>query len=103
MTPEEIAAADEVVAELEERLAKLRDRKDPGFRRERQADGSEAVFFHVNDTAITWWSGKLMVSYEKCRVLTMTGRMVDYVEIDGLNKALAIVRQRQILDDLAQV
>lgn len=103
MNPEDIAAADEVVVELEERLAKLRDRKDPDFHRQRQPDGSEAVLFHVDDTAITWWSGKLMASWKKRRVLTMTGRMVDYVELDGLNKVLAIVRQRQILDDLAQL
>lgn len=103
MTPEDLAVADEIVGELEERLAKLQERKDPAFRRERQQDDSEAVFFHVADTAIVWWSGKLMVSYKKRRVLTMTGRMVDNVEFDGLNQALAVVRQRQILDDLAQV
>jgi hypothetical protein len=103
MNPADLAAADEVVNELEERLAKLRDRKDPGFHRRRQPDGSEAVMFHVDKTAITWWSGKLMVSYDKRRVLNMTGRMVDYVELDGLNRALAIVRQRQVLDDMAQI
>jgi hypothetical protein len=110
LTAEEHLEAEELIGELQDRMYELRNRNDKHVKKARRrgyASNYEpdtyTIKFGESIIVIKDGQGRVSVSHNGKDVVRVFGMNLDLINLDGLNRSMAGIRQYMVLDDLASI
>ena len=107
LTVDEREHAEELIEELQERVANLGTRKDGNLKMTCRPAAYEPTIHTIkigdDEVVIRVRMSELRVSHKGRLVLSISGARIDTINIDALDFALQHIRRYMILDDLANV
>jgi len=107
LTADEHSAAEDLLAELQDRVADLKTRDNGELKSTERLSSYEPLTHTIkigdDKIVVKERASELKVEHGKNLVVSITGLNLDEIDIDGLDATLQIMRQYMILDDLANI
>lgn len=112
LSPQQRADADELIKELQDRLNRLRELKDGSVTEDQGKNSPFAGNWSPINTLIEVGPRRVVISERQNRVtvtingataISLTGTNLDSIDFEAMTEALIGLRERLVLEDLANI